>query len=161
MFPVKKILCPTDFSEPSYEALARAAEFARHFGAHLTVLNVTSTLAEEARPGHYADSEYDQLEMSLNREKVCQLIAERIPVSVEASPLVVLGDAAHEIVRVARNESIDLIVIATHGLTGWRHLVFGSVAERVLRLAQCPVLVLHAPGVGDGAGAEVLTENHF
>jgi len=50
------------------------------------------------------------------------------------------GDAAAEIGRLATEEKADLIVLATHGWTGWRHLVFGSVAERVLREAPCPVL---------------------
>ena len=57
------------------------------------------------------------------------------------------GDAASEIVRIASEQSADLIVIATHGLTGWRHLVFGSVAEKVIRLSDRPVLVapVHEP----------------
>jgi len=50
------------------------------------------------------------------------------------------GDASSEIVRIAEKENVDMIVIATHGTTGWRRAVFGSVAERVVRLAKCPVL---------------------
>jgi nucleotide-binding universal stress UspA family protein len=50
--------------------------------------------------------------------------------------------AAHEIVRLANEHAVDLIVIATHGETGWRRLVFGSVAEKVVRLAECPVLTI-------------------
>ena len=53
-----------------------------------------------------------------------------------------MGDAAEEIVRLAKTEAANLIVIATHGLTGWRHLVFGSVAEKVIRLSDQPVLVI-------------------
>jgi nucleotide-binding universal stress UspA family protein len=55
------------------------------------------------------------------------------------------GDAAGEIVLIAEKEHVDLIVIATHGWTGLRHLVFGSVAEKVVRLAPCPVLTIRAP----------------
>lgn len=50
------------------------------------------------------------------------------------------GDAASEIVRIAEEENVDMIVIATYGMTGWRRVAFGSVAERVVRLAKCPVL---------------------
>jgi nucleotide-binding universal stress UspA family protein len=53
-----------------------------------------------------------------------------------------MGEAADEIVQMAKIEKADLIVIATHGVTGWRHLVFGSVAEKVIRLSERPVLVI-------------------
>jgi nucleotide-binding universal stress UspA family protein len=62
---------------------------------------------------------------------------------------VTTGEAAPEILRMAQKEQVDLIVIATHGLTGWRRLVFGSVAEKVVRQASCPVLTIVAP---PGAG---------
>jgi universal stress protein A len=70
---------------------------------------------------------------------------ERIPKEIVARPFIGHGDAGYEIVRIARDERADLIVIATHGLTGWRHLIFGSVAERVVRSAACPVLTVRAP----------------
>ena len=59
--------------------------------------------------------------------------------------LVTTGEAAPEILRIAQKEHVDLIVIASHGLTGWRRLVFGSVAEKVVRQATCPVLTIMAP----------------
>ena len=59
--------------------------------------------------------------------------------------LVTTGEAAPEILRIAQQEHVDLIVIASHGLTGWRRLVFGSVAEKVVRQATCPVLTIMAP----------------
>jgi len=59
--------------------------------------------------------------------------------------LVATGEAAPEILRIAQQEHADLIVIASHGLTGWRRLVFGSVAEKVVRQANCPVLTIMAP----------------
>jgi len=62
--------------------------------------------------------------------------------------IVVLGGAADEIIRISGEEKVDLIVIATHGQTGWRHMVFGSVAEKVVRLAPCPVLTVRAPHKG-------------
>jgi universal stress protein A len=58
---------------------------------------------------------------------------------------VTTGEAAPEILRIADKEQVGLIVIASHGLTGWRRLVFGSVAEKVVRQAPCPVLTIVAP----------------
>jgi nucleotide-binding universal stress UspA family protein len=59
--------------------------------------------------------------------------------------MVKLGSAAEQIANMAVAEKSDLIVIATHGLTGWRRFVFGSVTEKVVRLAQCPVLTIQQP----------------
>jgi nucleotide-binding universal stress UspA family protein len=64
---------------------------------------------------------------------------------VQSRNLVTTGDAASEILRIAHQERIDLIVIASHGLKGWRRLVHGSVAEKVVRQAACPVLTIVAP----------------
>jgi len=64
---------------------------------------------------------------------------------VETRNLVTTGEAAPEILRIAQQERADLIVIASHGLTGWRRLVHGSVAEKVVRQATCPVLTIMAP----------------
>jgi nucleotide-binding universal stress UspA family protein len=143
MLPWQKILCPTDFSELSYEALARASEWAAHFRAELCVLHIVPTLSESG-PGGYTVSDYDRTRLAEAREQVCEVIENRVPKEVQASPLVRLGNAADEIDHAASQEKADLIVIATHGTTGWRHLVFGSVSERVLRTSQHPVLVIHA-----------------
>lgn len=102
-------------------------------------------------------------------KKLNELIEQRIPKEIKARALLGHGDAdsemariaeddgterlkrlalrgtASEIVRIAEDDGADLIVIATHGLTGWRHLVFGSVAEKVVRMASCPVLTVRAP----------------
>jgi len=56
------------------------------------------------------------------------------------------NDVGMELVRIAEQEKVDLIVIATHGMTGWRRLAFGSVTEKVVRTAECPVLVMRAKG---------------
>jgi nucleotide-binding universal stress UspA family protein len=74
-----------------------------------------------------------------------------VPDSVTVESLVVRGDPAVEIHRIAKERGVDLIVIATHGWTGWRHLVFGSVAERVLREAPCAVLSIRRPGAPPAA----------
>ena len=74
-----------------------------------------------------------------------RLVKERIPGKVPSRSMILTGSPSGEIARVAEDEGVDLVVIATHGLTGWRRFVFGSVAERVVRTASCPVLTLPAP----------------
>jgi nucleotide-binding universal stress UspA family protein len=145
MLPLKKILCPTDYSEPSYEALHKASELARYFGAELDVLHVMPTIAQEVAARVYDTPEYNRIRTDSARKKLCEVIEECVPQEVKAHPIICIGDAAVEIERVSREEHTDLIVMATHGLTGWRHLAFGSVMEKVLHLAHCPLLVIHAP----------------
>ena len=145
MLPFHTILCPLDFSEPSYKALDAAIELARQFGAELVLVNVVPP----AVPGVPTDptfaftgpGDYEKA-VKLNAEEQLLLAAQRIPPELKPSTVVGDGDPADEIIRIAKDENADLIIIATHGLTGWRHLVFGSVAEEVIRLDDRPVLVI-------------------
>lgn len=145
MFPFRKILCPTDYSEPSYEALARAAELALHFRSELYVLNVVPAVPflAASRTASALDVQAYQREMVAASEHMLdQVIRERVSPELCVRPRVVPGDPAKEIVHLAEKERIDLIVIATHGETAWRHIAFGSVTERVLHVSECPVLVV-------------------
>lgn len=150
MLAVKKILCPTDFSQPSYEALKVAVEVAQHFGAELYVMHVVPPLPP---PVPVADSAFVpsfdlplyQQELTTSSENALKaVIAERVPSDVVAHPLLTTGDPAREIILAAEEQKVDLIIIATHGHTGWGRLLFGSVAEKVVRLAPCPVLTIKA-----------------
>ena len=148
MLPLKRILCPTDFSEPSYEAVKAANELAVHFAAELTLIHVVSPIP--ALPTPEAASGFDVLSYEQEMEVYAKtslerVMKERISGEVKVSTMVKLGSAADQIVNTAATEGFDLIVIATHGLTGWRRFVFGSVAEKVVRLAECPVLTIHQP----------------
>lgn len=148
MLPIKKILAPTDFSDASIFAIGQAAEWARFFDGELCLMHVVEPMPATSpdfdygfdvsafEPGLYRGAE-DRLKEVLNR---------RVPAGTKARCVLRYGDAAREIVRLAEEQKFDLIVIATHGLTGWRHLVFGSVAEKVVRLANCPVLTLRIAG---------------
>lgn len=147
MVPFQKILCPTDFSEPSYEGLQCGVELASHFGAELCVVHVVPVVPPLPPDPNFA-FEVPEYERALHAEaerKLSEVVQQRIAKDVKARAVVAHGDAADEIVRIAREEGAELIVIATHGLRGWRHLVFGSVAEKVVRLAECPVLTVRAP----------------
>jgi nucleotide-binding universal stress UspA family protein len=85
-----------------------------------------------------------ELEKSVERD-LQKVIDDKMPKELAIRAIVAHGDAANEIVNIAGGEDADIIIIATHGRTGWRHLVFGSVAERVVRYATCPVLTVPAP----------------
>jgi len=148
MLPIEKILCPTDFSEPSYEALKAADELALHFSAEMLLVHVVSPLpvlaAGETAPTFDVASYQQEMEIDA-KKSLDRITRERISTKVRSQNKIILGNAADEIVRVANDEDMDLIVIATHGLTGWRRLVFGSVAEKVVRFADCPVLTIQQP----------------
>jgi len=149
MLPLKKILAPTDFSEPSYLALDQAIELAGHFGAELCLLHVVPYLP--ATPpdlgiGFIAvtDVAPDEERLQHAMQQLREIAQTRVPASVKARCEVKMGYPDKEIVCVAQDGHFDWLVIATHGLSGWRHMVFGSVAESIVRQARCPVLTVHA-----------------
>ncbi|KMY68877.1 hypothetical protein AAU61_04680 [Desulfocarbo indianensis] len=147
MLPVEKILCPSDFSEPSLAALDVAAELARHFRSQLTLLNVVSPVPPVPSGQVLGPFDVDAYECELwedSRHTLKGLAQKRLS-GIKAKVRVESGDPAMTIVKTAAEERSGLIVIATHGQTGWRRLVFGSVAEKVVRLAGCPVLSVRAP----------------
>ena len=148
MLPFRRLLVTTDFSEISLEALPVAVEIAAHFSAEVLLVHVLPV--DTATPWDippYADfglaslplPDYER-QVREEVERRLQVVASKHARGVTVRGLVGRGDAAAEIVRMATAEQSDLIVLATHGWTGWRHVVFGSVAEKVLREAPCPVL---------------------
>jgi nucleotide-binding universal stress UspA family protein len=148
MLPFQKILCPTDYSEPAQLALQNASELAAHFGAKLCVLHVVAPIPNELGVEAYTgfgvtDADHEALEAA--QKQLCDMLATQLPSQVRSYALTRLGHAADEIERAARVENADLIVIATHGVSGWRHLVFGSVTEKVMRQVRIPLLVVHQP----------------
>ena len=146
---LKKILCPIDFSDLNLSALTFAVDLASTFQSELHLLHVFE--------GYDAISLNPELAMSpmpewlpklreLCREKLAAMpsddLAARCPSIVRAHRE---GPAIHEILEYAAHEKIDLIVLATHGRTGLKHLLMGSVAENVVRSAKCPVLTIRSP----------------
>ncbi len=150
MLPFRKILCPTDFSDPAAKAIAAAGDLATHFSAELCLLHVVSPIPVpmtengDLSPAFDIPSYENHLDASA-KQSIHETAARLLPKDLAVTPLVGQGDAADEIVRIAKEQNVDLIVIATHGMTGWRHLIFGSVAEKVVRLSPCPVLTIRAP----------------
>jgi universal stress protein A len=142
MLSIKKILVTTDFSEPSYKALEAAVDLAKIFQAELAVVHVLAILPPNpADPNiSFEVPEFEAIVHKESIDKLNDIVKSRVPAGIKATAIVGHGSAAKEIVRIAEEEyKADLIVIATEGHTGWSHLVLGSVAEKVIRYAHCPV----------------------
>jgi nucleotide-binding universal stress UspA family protein len=147
MIALTNILVPTDFSEPSRHALDYARQFARQFNARLHVLHTIEDvmLAGGAEVPIAAVQEVEQGLESLATRQMDEILTADDRVALRAVTTVrAARTAAIDIVAYARAHDIDLIVMGTHGRGGFQHLLLGSVAERVVRLAPCPVLTVHA-----------------
>jgi len=137
----KKILVATDFSEGSDEALDRAIEMAKVSGAEIEVLHVIE-LAEEFPFGTtYFDADYGVLYASVDRELARRADRARAA-GLRCETKIIEGTATTDIIQRAQRIGADLVVVGTHGRTGLAHIVLGSVAERVVRRASCPVLTV-------------------
>lgn len=147
MFTFKKILWPTDFSEPSYEAFKTAKELALHFSSELYLVHVVTSmppLVEIPRDRPSFNVSLYRKELQSSAEKSLQeVIDKKIGERLKVRALVAKGDPAVEITRIAKRERVELIVIATQG-TGRRHFFLGSVAENVVRFSSTPVLTIRA-----------------
>ena len=140
---IKKILAPTDFSPASEKALKYALRFAHDFNSELTLLHVLEPAISPTVAGLPASPAFSEEEMADAREGLCALVnSARAAGVVGARSTIRTGVATHEIVEAAKELDVDLIVIATHGYTGWKHFAIGSTAARVARAAPCPVFVV-------------------
>ena len=146
MIAIKRIMIPTDFSEYSNHALKYAISMAVNFKAKLYLVHVyelpltSPMLPAEPYPTATRNQEQNNEERTLNR-----LSDELRAKGLETEPVFILGRPYMEIVRAAKELDIDLVILATHGRKGLSHLVFGSTAEKVVRLSPCPVLTIKHP----------------
>ncbi len=134
--PVSQILFATDFSETSDAASCMALDYARHFGARLHVLHVTWPGSDPVMPPLLG--------------KLAQEFGATVPVVTAVES----GSPAAQILRYAERKGIDLIILGTHGRSGVTRALLGSVAERVVRTAPCPVLTV--PSRPSAGAAEVM-----
>jgi universal stress protein A len=142
----KKVLVPTDFSEAAARAIPLAFRLAKDHAGSVMLLHVLeSTPSPNPLYAHYYPSPSSE-QIRQAEDQARQALLERVPAayrdSVPTEVALAHGVPAHEILRVAQARQTSLIVIATHGRTGLKHLVLGSVAEQVIRHAPCPVLVV-------------------
>lgn len=143
MKAIKKILMPTDFSEFSLSELDYIISLSVLYDAQIFLLNVLES--DTVLAFHSVDY---QSETGLrDRQKTAEgvlghIIATKFHGMRNIVPVVRRGDPAREIVRFAKQENVDLIVIATHGRTGLAHVLVGSVAEKVVRYSSVPVLTM-------------------
>ena len=146
---LRKILFPTDFSEPAKEAQKYATTLAEKFGAELHALNVvpevilpaTDSYTVWTLPEGGMKAQIELAEKQLTTELGPEWTQKR-----QAVCKVVVGFPVEEIMQYAKDQDVDLIVVGTHGHTGLSHLLLGSVAEKLVRMSTCPVLTVHPKG---------------
>jgi len=147
-----KILLPIDFSSSSQAALDMAADLAEHFHAELYLVNVIPMFPTTNFPDIASEDEFMRETRAFAEQHLTKCHSVLTGRGVKSSSLVEVGnDVVGNIMRVVEREDIDLIVISTHGISGWHPLVFGSIAEKVVKLAQCPVLLLRSAKPETGA----------
>lgn len=141
---IRRILFPTDFSEPAREAQKYATTLAERFGAELHVLNVVPEIILPATDS-YAVWTLPEGGMKAQVEAAEKQLQADLG-DAAAVRQVTVGFPVEEIMKYAGDHEIDLIVVGTHGHTGLSHLLLGSVAEKLVRLSTCPVLTVHPKG---------------
>ena len=148
MIVLKNILVATDFGEPSDAALTYGRDLARSYGATLHVLHVVesvvASMADAESIGVLMDLQ-TQIERNAGKQME-SLITDEDRTMLHAKPVVLTSSrAAEAIIQYARDHAVDLVVMGTHGRRALAHVLMGSVAERVVRLAPCPVLTVRHP----------------
>jgi nucleotide-binding universal stress UspA family protein len=141
----KKILLPIDFSPSSHAALEMAADLAQHFHAELHLVNVIPYFPTTTVPDLLPETEYIRESRTFAERHLAKCHTDLVARGIKATSSVEVGnDIAASIMEVVEREHIDLVVISTHGISGWHPLVFGSIAEKVVKLVQCPLLLLRS-----------------
>ena len=149
MARIEKILCPTDFSELSIGAMKYAGLLAEKFGASLHVLHVVDqayqywmAMGPESIPTGPTVEEM----IKTAKKQMKEFIGEHVPASLKATTEIITGRPFMEIIRIAKEKAVDVIVIGTHGRGALSQMLLGSVADKVVHKAPCPVLSVREPG---------------
>ena len=144
---INKVLVPIDFSDYSKSALKYAVNFAKSFNAEIILIYVVEpviyppdfSMGQIAMPS--INTEWDDRA----KDELQKLAKSEIIGAVKVKTIIKTGKPFVEIIETAKEENVDLIIIATHGRSGVEHILFGSTAEKVVRKAPCPVLTLREP----------------
>lgn len=156
MITVKRVIWPTDFSEHSLAALKVANDFALRFGSRLALIHVIADMpyipvAASTVPGVVASTppqgfdieSFMETQKKNAKHALDDIVANRVSKDLETSIHIPRGNSADEIIGLADDAESDLIVIAKHGTSGFKRFLYGSIAEKVVRLSTCPVLTIH------------------
>ena len=146
---MRRILIPTDFSEPARQAQAYAIALAEKFGSELHLMHIVPEVVipfpdastSWTMPATVQKDQLKNAEMRLLQQLDTQWAKDHGVVQITK-----VGSPVEEIINYAKENEIDLIVIGTHGYSGFVHFVLGSVAEKIVRMATCPVLTVHPKG---------------
>ena len=143
---LQNIMVAVDFSDFSKTALGYAVALAQKVGAALTLVHVVEPYAypEDLSAGMTIE-EVDARWIKKQKDKL-EALRQTINSSIPSTIVVTMGPPWHQIVAASKSWKADLLVVGTHGYTGLKHVLLGSTAERVVRHASCPVLVVHRQG---------------
>jgi nucleotide-binding universal stress UspA family protein len=149
MVEIKKILCAVDFSQASKEVAEHAATLAKCLNAEILVVYVAPSLSQYVG-FHVPPSSIESFvkEIVTGADKSMEGFLDEQFKGIPCRGEVVTGYAAEEILNIAEEEKVDMVVMGTHGRTGIDRILFGSVAEQVVKSAKCPVLTVR-PSVGE------------
>jgi nucleotide-binding universal stress UspA family protein len=145
MSRLRRILHPTDFSRASTAAFKRAVEMARDNRAELLLVHVMTTTMPVMADGYLSPKVYEDMEAAARasaQKQLARLVAQAKRAGARVKTLLLEGVPHDRIARAARSRKADLVVMGTHGRTGFAKLFLGSVASRVLAIAPCPVLTV-------------------
>ena len=148
---ISRILMPVDYSDASREAVKYACYLASKLGARLDVVHVwdrpayVSDTVVVAQPGGKPKSLADMIRENAESEMKEFLQGCQVPAGVELTSHLESGEPASTILKVAEQQGVDMVIVGTHGRTGVRHLLLGSIAEKLVRLSPVPVLTVPPP----------------
>ena len=146
MINIKNILCPIDYSIYSEMALKYAIEFAEKYGAKLYLIHVLDIRVYDINdPELYNVNIVDKETLDKLKERLLKCVNEDTKGKIPVEAVIIQGVPFVEIIKASKEYNIDLIVLGTHGRTGLSHAIMGSVAEKVVRKAPCPVLTIRHP----------------
>ncbi len=141
----KKILIPIDFSENSPRLLQAAADVGKKLDCELCAVFVVQSFEDYSGffVPHMPINQFEDEMVQSAEQKMTSFLSENLPAGQKCGSEVIKGDVAEEITRYAADKNISLIIMGTHGYKGLEKVLFGSVAEKVVKTAPCPVLTIN------------------
>ena len=142
---VKKILVPIDFSENSHKIIQYAAYVAKQFGAAMEAIFVAQTFMDysEFFEPQMSVIQFEEDLVASAGERMKTFLGENLEPSAACGSMVMTGDIAETILEYAKAQQVDLIVMGTHGYKGLEKVLFGSIAEKIVKKSPCPVLTIN------------------